>query len=262
MKAGRKANRRSQEPVASKSQKNDDSSLTPVQRALSNMTPALRAYCQKRILPLVSRIHSSELVNRHKLGMYIVDILSNKSKYGDYAAEQLAVVLNMSLSNISLHRSVATLWTEDQIKELSEREGEHGYRISWTHLSLIAQLPEDKQRDGVLARCFEKRLSTRETAALVESYISSGGRSRTKSIRPKSPTAIVSRLSGIADKIQELDEVLSSTVYEYLESAKDEDREKTIEVIRGIEEAIDIIRSFLDANAERISEIKSAKGIE
>lgn len=96
-----------------------------------------------------------DVKGRRGIGQHIASIKNNARKYGLKAVETIAQQIGVSDSWLYDCATVAEAWTAEQIETILRRKDEQRKQpLSWTHLVLLAEVDDKKERrswvDGTL----------------------------------------------------------------------------------------------------------------
>jgi len=97
----------------------------------------------------------------------IVGEAMDADTYGENVVNQLAEALDEDAMWLYRCQTVAKTWKRDEVEALTERRTIFGRRITFTHLTYLAEA-RDCRRDPLTERVFNEGLSTRDLKAIMD----------------------------------------------------------------------------------------------
>ncbi|WP_437656776.1 hypothetical protein [Sorangium sp. So ce1182] len=136
------------------------------ERALQDMTAALRRECEKLRADLASA-GTDDAKARYRLGALVNTIQEDADKYGKRGVEQLARALGFDKTLLYRHAKVASCWSLKELSELLQSESVTGLPISFSHLQLLATVTNSKKREKYVEVVLNQGLSVRKLKRLL-----------------------------------------------------------------------------------------------
>lgn len=195
---------------------------------------------------ILNDLTENELDRRYALGVLIRDAMANTT-YGDAALAAFAEKLCVDENTLYAHAAVVRAWpSRSQYVALTKRRGENmNYRLTWSHLVLLAGVDKSKRKD-LIGAAFAEELSVRELRTL-----HSGDAETTTE---GEPIILIGDVVTAARDVQAASSHLQSLL-----SAEGEEDAPTIEQLRaaeqllaGVEYVLLVVRARL-AHAERLA---------
>jgi len=152
-------------------------------------------------------IHS--LRRRHELGKDLQEVDDKKATYGQHAVEKMAELLDMDPSLLYNIKKFADDYSPKQLNELvalvEAGEKEHGYGISWSHVTQLLRVRDVNKREQLQQDIIEQRLTVQElcdrrerVAPLPDTKTPKTGRPL---IKPKDLMGYLSQFESMAGKL-------------------------------------------------------------
>ena len=186
-------------------------------RALGKMTPALRKVFDK-ISDKLRNLARVDILSRYDLGTQIQTAMGDDRKYGEQVAETLAAALSINISQIYAWKSVASMYSKEEIQELIDRKMTNDGSITFTHLTLLAGCHKAQLRNKVTNAVFKDCLTSRDLLALIKENMDRTSNRAAGAQRPRSPAAALAKFSKMTTALMEEQSGLEETLFESLSS--------------------------------------------
>jgi hypothetical protein len=225
--------------------------LRAAEQAVAEMNADLRQAFEK-IRERLMKAAVNDIMARYDVGTLIQGVMSNESRYGANAADSLAAALGISKAVLYTHQQVAVSWKKQELQAVISRvDEETGYHLDWAHVWSLAALTSIDQRDELIERCFEDKLSSRDVRAFVMEL--TGARSNNPKGRPrsapKSPSAGLAQLKKLTNSLVNAQDVFEEAVFiRLVEESKEFATEAIAEQLREAQEDQSRLEAAAKAN--------------
>lgn len=155
-----------------------------------------------------------DLMMRYEIGVEVVEVLDNESRYGSHALVQLSEALGGDMSDSELYHyaQLARTFTATELEKLSKRYTKKGNVISWGKLRELLPL-EPGQRKTLLKRLFEEDLTVRQLAALKKELTGASGKAGRGPSIPKTPIAACDQIHKLIGELQKRHEYWEDSLF-------------------------------------------------
>jgi methyl-accepting chemotaxis protein len=175
---------------------------------LRNVNPALNEQIH-RIESSIKKEARRGLMSHYAIGRLVKEIEDDdplnggKQHYGEDAMKKLHHALSWCSSSLYDALHVVKVYTEDEVKRISQTQTVSGRFISWTYLRELAQVPDKAERDDLLHRVIEEDWTPdtlrRELRKIYGKANNRGGQLKA----PKSFDEAIDQQAAIAEKFLE-----------------------------------------------------------
>jgi len=107
----------------------------------------------------------SEALTRYAVGSIIARL--KREPHGARGVQMAADALAEDLPSLYRYAKVAERWSAEQVEQLLTRRGRNGYRLSWSHLVLLASIESDALRSLHMEKTLHEELSVRALTSLL-----------------------------------------------------------------------------------------------
>ncbi len=136
-------------------------SSAKARQAIARMDAPLRKYYEA-LRQALAEDTGRDVWDRYRIGQLIADVKASELPYGRGAVPELASALGMNEGTLYRYALVAETWGERELKSLLARKTPLGEPLSFSHFVELAQVPDKKMRDDLLAHAFAHGVSVRE----------------------------------------------------------------------------------------------------
>lgn len=138
--------------------------MSSVKRAADAMNASLRREF-KRIEALL-RSAPEDVEVRHKVGLLVVALKRDSDRYGKQAVALVATALGRDEATLYRFAQVASRWTEAEVAHWVARAKAKGQPLSWWHFVEASAVARKRDRDELLRKTIDERLSVRAITRL------------------------------------------------------------------------------------------------
>ncbi len=227
--------------------------ISPEQKArtalFESMDPKLQAVA-KTFEAVDQQLAKNDLVSRHRLGVKIREIIDNDNVYGAGAVEKLATYLgSYTASGLYNLRTVAEMFTEEQLTAAATRTNGAGGHITYTHILEISKIKSEGNRTKMLERAFKESLSAGQIASEVATKYATRN-SRGGGRKPAMPHSIGAAATQVHQTFQGLEnrfDPWKESLIDASKEIKDEDAtSELLEKLKSGREKIDEVEGKMD----------------
>lgn len=138
--------------------------MSSAKRAADAMNAPLRRELQR--IQALLRSAPDTVEARHDVGLVVLAVKREPERYGKQAVALLASALGRDEATLYRFAQVASRWTEREIAEWIARASAAGHPLSWWHFVEASAIARKRDRDELLRRAVEERLSVRALTRL------------------------------------------------------------------------------------------------
>lgn len=223
------------------------------QRTIAGMTEELRdVYTQIR--DKLDQDSFAAVTLRYEIGVMLRDIREDEGKYGDAAMSQLSDALGISENVLWACHKLAMTWSSDEIQELIEQKNAKGGRLTFSHLSMLSGLPDEKLRTKLVKACLSEAFTVEELSSEIRNVLGSKRSSgRRPPLAPHSPMAGLKQFAKLAANLSNRQDVYEASVFQRLDEVTAKDVSSTlIEQLTEAGETAVKLEEFAKASRQRL----------